>query len=276
MTTATLAAVEFHGHTHTLIEHAAQPYVAMRSVVEAIGLDWSGQLQRIRKHPVMGTSVVVTPTEVAVSGHVQRTEVVCLPLEMLNGWLFGVDTSRVKPALRETLIAYQRECFAVLHRHWHGLTAPPPSDELPTSMSHRADHVVAATRMFSGLMRAGQSLKLPRARLIQAVNAATLQASGYDVVQALEAQDLLAPPQDAAAQDGEWVRKVADYAAAKLHVTAEEVATRVLGAEPGDGSALIHAARLLKAAGYVMRRTRLAPRQHPRAVWSKPSRWEVH
>jgi hypothetical protein len=33
---------------------------------------------------------------------------------MLNGWLFGVDSNRVKPELKERVIAYQRECFKVL------------------------------------------------------------------------------------------------------------------------------------------------------------------
>ena len=44
----------------------------------------------------------------------------CLSLEMINGWLFGIDASRVKPEIRETVLAYQRECYAVLYNYWHG------------------------------------------------------------------------------------------------------------------------------------------------------------
>ena len=41
-------------------------------------------------------------------------------LDMHNGWLFGIDANRVKPELRATVIAYQRECYRVLAAHFHG------------------------------------------------------------------------------------------------------------------------------------------------------------
>jgi hypothetical protein len=40
----------------------------------------------------------------------------CLPLEFINGWLFGINASRVKEEIRENLIRYQRECYKVLAR----------------------------------------------------------------------------------------------------------------------------------------------------------------
>ncbi len=44
-------------------------YVALRPIVEALGLDWAGQYQRIKRDPVFGEelktiSVGVTPTEI--------------------------------------------------------------------------------------------------------------------------------------------------------------------------------------------------------------------
>ncbi len=42
----------------------------------------------------------------------------CIPLDYLNGWLFGVNASRVKADVREKLIAYQRDCYRVLARHF--------------------------------------------------------------------------------------------------------------------------------------------------------------
>jgi hypothetical protein len=40
----------------------------------------------------------------------------CLPLDYLNGWLFGVNAARVNPEIRERLIRYQKECYRVLAR----------------------------------------------------------------------------------------------------------------------------------------------------------------
>ncbi|WP_082342405.1 MULTISPECIES: phage antirepressor N-terminal domain-containing protein [unclassified Shinella] len=48
-------------------------------------------------------------------------EAVCLKLELVNGWLFTVDTSRIKDeAVREKVIVYQRECYSVLAKHFAG------------------------------------------------------------------------------------------------------------------------------------------------------------
>lgn len=41
-------------------------------------------------------------------------EIICLPVEFLNGWLFGINASRVKSELKDKVIRYQRECYRVL------------------------------------------------------------------------------------------------------------------------------------------------------------------
>lgn len=38
----------------------------------------------------------------------------CLPLDYINGFLFGINANRVEPELRERLITYQREYYQVL------------------------------------------------------------------------------------------------------------------------------------------------------------------
>ena len=43
-----------------------------------------------------------------------KRDMLCLPLEFLNGWLFGVSASRVNFEIREQLIRYQKECYRVL------------------------------------------------------------------------------------------------------------------------------------------------------------------
>ena len=60
------------------------------------------------------SSVVITPTQTAEQGYKQRYTVICLPLDFINGWLFGVSTHRVKPELRDKITQYQRECYRIL------------------------------------------------------------------------------------------------------------------------------------------------------------------
>lgn len=85
-------------------------YVPVRPLVDFLGVDWRGQRQRIRRDPVLSAEMSMVVME--TTGGPQ--EMMCLPLDMLNGWLFGIQASRVKEELQEKLIRYQRECYRVL------------------------------------------------------------------------------------------------------------------------------------------------------------------
>ncbi|MBQ1763080.1 MAG: phage antirepressor N-terminal domain-containing protein, partial [Aquincola sp.] len=125
-----IIAVEFHGANLTAFLHGGRACVALRPIVVAMGLDWEGQHARITRHPVLGASIFVI--EMQLPGDVQRRRVTCLPLEMLNGWLFGIDTRRVRPELREKIVAYQTECFEVLARHFGMLPSRQAAPALTT------------------------------------------------------------------------------------------------------------------------------------------------
>lgn len=114
-----LETVNFHGdELSVVIGPSGEHLVAMRPICEYLGLQWEAQLKRIRRHEVLKTCVSIM--DMQMPGDDQRRGIVCLPLEYLNGWLFGVDASRVKKEIRPKVIEYQRECFQVLHDHFHG------------------------------------------------------------------------------------------------------------------------------------------------------------
>lgn len=102
-------------------------YVPLRPICDYLGLDWSGQRQRINRDPVLADvvmSVGITTTDIEVSSKRPRTsEVLAIPLDFLNGWLFGVNANRVKPEVREKVITYQRECYQALARHFTAVSA---------------------------------------------------------------------------------------------------------------------------------------------------------
>jgi hypothetical protein len=116
-----LTPVQFHGATLYVTTIDSVPYVAMRPVCEAIGLDWKAQQDRMKRHPVLNSAAVIT-TSTGTDG--KRYDMLMLPLNKLNGWLFGVSVRRVKPELRERLTQYQAECFDVLAGHFGGNQKP--------------------------------------------------------------------------------------------------------------------------------------------------------
>ncbi|MEA2754741.1 MAG: hypothetical protein QOJ54_1030, partial [Aliidongia sp.] len=48
----------------------------------------------------------------------------CLRLDLMNGWLFGIEDNRVKhEATRQKVLTYKRECYRVLYEHFHAKAA---------------------------------------------------------------------------------------------------------------------------------------------------------
>lgn len=108
-------AIQFHGQSLSATLVDSIPHVALKPICENIGLDWSAQLQKIKRHPVLN-SVMVMITTTGNDGKLY--EMLMLPIKYLNGWLFGIDASRIKPELKPRVLEYQRECFDVLANHF--------------------------------------------------------------------------------------------------------------------------------------------------------------
>jgi hypothetical protein len=88
-------------------------YVPVRPICNLLGIRWGSQYERIQRDPILaemtrGVLVTRTPEQ----GGSQ--EMTCLPLDMMHGWLFGIQANRVNVAVREKLLTYQRECYRVL------------------------------------------------------------------------------------------------------------------------------------------------------------------
>ena len=122
-----LIAVQFNHQTLTATLVNNIPHVALKPICNQLDLDWAAQFSKIKRHPVLNSTVVMMTT-VAEDGRTR--EMLMLPLDYLNGWLFGIDSNRVKPEAKETVLMYQRECFNVLANHFmpkqYGLKDLPP------------------------------------------------------------------------------------------------------------------------------------------------------
>lgn len=107
--------IPFHAETLLVLEdHLGDRFVVMKPIVETLGLNWVGQLQRIKRDAVLSEGMCVT--HIPSEGGEQEATI--LPLELFHGWLFTIDASRVKPEAKDKLLAYKRECFDVLHSYF--------------------------------------------------------------------------------------------------------------------------------------------------------------
>src|SRR5256885_10523763 len=90
-------------------------YVPIKAISNYLGLAWSGQFERIQRNPVLSeVAELIRVTRMKSESRRGNPDNICLPIEYLNGWLFGIQASRIKPELREKVIRYQRDCYRVL------------------------------------------------------------------------------------------------------------------------------------------------------------------
>ena len=107
--------ISFNNQSLITAEQNGNHYVAMKPICENIGIDWRAQRQRIVRDEVLCSTVVIITT-VAEDG--KNREMLCLPIQYLNGWLFGIDINRCNQEIRDTLIKYKKECYQALHDYW--------------------------------------------------------------------------------------------------------------------------------------------------------------
>ena len=106
--------VPFNGQQIITAMTAGVAYVAMKPIVENLGMSWSTQQTKLMKQ--ISKFNCVHMNMVAADGKLRR--LLCLPLKKLNGWLFSINPEKVRADIRDKLIQYQEECFTVLHDYW--------------------------------------------------------------------------------------------------------------------------------------------------------------
>lgn len=104
--------VEFSGATLLGQLHKGVPYVAMRPVVEGMGLDWTKQLSKLKAHPVLARQLSTLRGMVADDG--KRREMQCLPLSRLPFWLATVNPVKVRASIRDRVVLFQEKAADVL------------------------------------------------------------------------------------------------------------------------------------------------------------------
>ena len=104
----------FLGKEVTLVDNNGVAYVAMREIVEGIGLDWKSQHKKLLDNSIKFNCGHITT--VAQDG--KNREMLCIPIKKLNGWLFSLNPNKVRSDLKERLENYQEECFLALWEYW--------------------------------------------------------------------------------------------------------------------------------------------------------------
>ena len=138
--------VDFYGDPipGALVEEG-EWYVPLRPLTDFLGLAFGPQRRRVLRDDVLAARlrrVVIT----AADGKHYST--LCLPLDMLPGWLFGITPNKTRPELAAKMKRYRAECFRVLWQAFRGdvlAPAPPaPADLNPAEQALLLAEAVAS------------------------------------------------------------------------------------------------------------------------------------
>lgn len=118
-------------HDTTIYTTADGTYVALRPVCEALGLDFSGQLQRLRNQA--WTCMGVIPTQ--MPGDNQSREMTFIDRRTFTMWLATIDAGRLKNEhTRELVRTYQCEAADALDKYFNeGAAVNPRTMQPPTT-----------------------------------------------------------------------------------------------------------------------------------------------
>ena len=129
--------------------------VILKPTCEALGLEYTGQLQRLKRMSWAKLGMIPIPS----AGGSQ--EVVAISIETFGMWLVTIDASRLKDqATRCKIDLYQCEAAKTLRRHFFG---PPPA--APGSIAPAGD----PTLMMLDIIREGHLRQLATEREVAAL-----------------------------------------------------------------------------------------------------------
>ena len=127
-----LQIVKFYQDELVVLEHEGKKLVALKPIVENLGLDWDGQRKRVNRDPVLskGAVIMTAPSK----GGLQDT--LFLELGLLTLYLAKINASRVNKQLRPKLILYQTEVAEVLLKYFTDPKPPTLQTQAEINLAH--------------------------------------------------------------------------------------------------------------------------------------------
>lgn len=154
--------VEFYEDTIVAVRLPDESiFIPVKPICDLVGVDWGGQYRRIQRDPVLSEEI----RRIDVTSTRRGTQpMVCLPLDYISGFLFGLNADRVKPELRDRVIRYQRECYKVLAEAFQEgrLTTDAGFDDL---LQQASSDVVEAYQIAQAIMKLARNQIMLDARL---------------------------------------------------------------------------------------------------------------
>jgi hypothetical protein len=98
-----------------IVSENGEDFVPIRPICDALGIEFSSQLKRLKRDEILNSTVVTVTT---VGADEKQREMIAIPYRYVFGWLFTIDANQVRPEAREAVLAYQMQCYDALYDHF--------------------------------------------------------------------------------------------------------------------------------------------------------------
>lgn len=179
-----LVSMDFHGDQIVTFQHDGEPYVAMRRVVENLGLNWAGQHAKLIERSNLSCMDIHT------TGSDGKTyQMLAMPVAKLPLWLATINPNKIPDSHKRAKIElYQSESAIALHDYWtKGIAVRGDMDGMVTDLDPKV--MKALGGMFKGIVH--KELSLHVAEVLPSLVEREVLAGRYSVVMGVSALEVL-------------------------------------------------------------------------------------
>jgi len=104
--------LEFKGKNIVYLSVDGTYWIAIKPVCDAINVDYIQQYKNVREDEILRARLC--KHTILLPGDTQPRRFVCLPEELIYGWIFSIRSES------KELQEYKLECYYILYKHFHG------------------------------------------------------------------------------------------------------------------------------------------------------------
>lgn len=158
---ANLVIMPFHGDEIVTFQAHDGPRVAMRRIVENMGIDWAGQQRKLTNQSEKFSCRRMSTTGADGKSY----DMLTVPVGKLALWLASLNPNNVHPSVRARVELYQAESAVALHDYWtKGVAIRGDLDGIVTGLDPKVASQIGG--IIKGIVHNQLSVILPQ--LIQA------------------------------------------------------------------------------------------------------------
>jgi hypothetical protein len=91
-----------------IVTFDGERYVAIKPICEAIGVNYTTQLEKIQDDEILSS---VVPLRGITAADNKEYKMRVIPLRFVFGWLFTINPNNVKPEIKQNVLNYRMQCY---------------------------------------------------------------------------------------------------------------------------------------------------------------------